>query len=255
MADRRVYVPHENWSAESLLVRGTEAHHLKNVLRAHPGDSFEFIDGKGRWARAVITQIVSQGEMECRILEQTQTTSPDENHFVLLQALIRFEKWEWILEKAVELSVTKVVPLVTVHTEAKWREITASRWKRWQRILTEATKQCRRLHIPLLARPTQFDEAVSQVHGDVKLMLSEKPGTPPLRGRARESLPGQVRPDDRPGERRLAVAIGPEGGWAEEEIVFAENYQFLPVSLGETILRSETAAIAALAIARYEFLD
>lgn len=255
MTDRRFFVSAADWSTDQVRVSGEQAHHLKAVLRARTGESFEFIDGQGRWARAVIEDLPTRGEILCRIQEQSRTAPPDEHRLVLLQALVRFEKLEWIWEKATELGVTCITPLVTAHTEAKWREVSEARFERWQKILVESLKQCRRLHLPLLIKPLRFDQAVRQAPGDVKLLLSEKPGASSLKSVARQFADGKEGPASAQSPHRVTLVVGPEGGWAAEEIAYAEHLGFAAVSLGDLTLRAETAALAALAMARYEFLD
>lgn len=255
MSERCLYVAPDGWSAECVRVEGEQAHHLKQVLRARPGDTFEFIDGKGRWARAVVETLPPRGEIRCRIQEQHSQPPLGDDRWILLQALVRFEKFEWILEKAAELGVTRIIPLQTAYTEAKWRGVSSNRFERWEKILVESLKQSRRLHLPVVSRPMRFDQAIGKTEASVKILLSEKPGTPTLKSVAR-SMPGfasasiQTR-----GIMKVALAIGPEGGWANEEVAFAQGAGYQPVSLGESILRSETAAVAALSIVRYEFED
>lgn len=255
MTDRRFFVGVEDWSSDQIIVRGEQAHHLKNVLRARAGETFEFIDGEGRWARAMVKAIPARGEVTCQIQEQHTNRSPEEDRAVLIQALIRFEKFEWILEKATELGATKIVPVVTARTEAKWREVSPARRDRWQKILIESLKQCRRLHLPVLTKPEPYDEAVSRAKAEVKLILSERPGTPALKSvfrTIRGTLGGVM---ENPVSPRISLAIGPEGGWDEEEIVLSRQCGFMPASLGEGVLRTETAALAGLAILGYESED
>lgn len=250
MPDRRLFVELSEWGADQIVVRGEQAHHLKDVLRARRGDSFEFIDGRGRWARAVVEALPTRDEVKCRIEEQCHTAPWTEDRLVLLQALIRFEKFEWILEKAVELGVTKIVPVVAAHTEAKWREVTEARIERWRKILIESLKQCRRLHLPVLEKPVRFDQAVSTVKAAHRFLMSEKPDAPLLKSICSVDRRAGFKAPPAP---QVAMAIGPAGGWANDEIRFAENSGFRPVSIGSAILRAETAAVAALVIAHYEF--
>jgi len=255
MTDRRFFVGVEDWSSDQIIVRGEQAYHLKSVLRARVGDCFEFVDGEGRWARARVEAIPTRGEVICHIQEQHTTRSPKEDRAVLIQALIRFEKFEWILEKATELGTTRIIPVVTAHTEARWREVSRARRDRWQKILIESLKQCRRLHLPVLAEPEPFDQAVSRAKAEVKLILSEKPGTPALKSvflAIRSTFEGVRR---NPASPRISLAVGPEGGWTDEEIAFSLQCGFMPASLGEGILRTETAALAGLAILGYELED
>jgi 16S rRNA (uracil1498-N3)-methyltransferase len=255
MTDRRVFVSPADWFDDFIIVRGEQGHHLRNVLRARAGDVFELIDGRGRWARAVVETLSTLGEVSCRIREQELTPPPDPARLVLLQALIRFEKFEWILEKATELGVTRMVPVVTTHTEAKWRDITRARSERWQKILIESIKQCRRLHLPALANPSLFARAISEAGGECRILLSEKPETPSLKSVLNAFQENRRNTAVNASCTGVTLAIGPEGGWAQEEIALAGQSGFQLASLGEGILRTETAAVASLAILSYEMDD
>lgn len=252
MTNRRLFVSAADWSDDYIVVRGEQGHHLRNVLRARAGDAFELIDGQGRCARAIVETLSTGDEVKCRIQEQTLAPRPDSDRLVLLQALVRFEKFEWVLEKATELGVTRMVPVVTARTEAKWRDITSGRVERWHKILIESIKQCRRLHLPVLDHPLSFAQAVSESTGRCRILLSEKPETPSLKSVL--TVIQQNRRHAREGglSRGVTLAIGPEGGWASEEVALAEQSGFQPASLGEGILRAETAAVASLAILSYE---
>ncbi|MBZ5537108.1 MAG: 16S rRNA (uracil(1498)-N(3))-methyltransferase [Acidobacteriia bacterium] len=252
MTDRRVFVNPTDWSDAYIVVRGEQGHHLRNVLRARAGDAFEMIDGRGRWARAIVETLSPGGEVNCRIQEQTLTPRPDPDRLVVLQALVRFERFEWVLEKATELGVTRIVPVVTAHTEAKWRDIPRGRVERWQKILIESIKQCRRLHLPALAIPSSFTRAVSETTGSCRILLSEKPKTPSLKSVLKGFQQTRRQAMEIGLSRGVTLAIGPEGGWASEEETLAEQSGFQPASLGEGILRTETAAVASLAILSYE---
>jgi 16S rRNA (uracil1498-N3)-methyltransferase len=255
MTDRRVFISVDDWSSDSIRVRGAQAHHLRNVLRARPGDSFEFIDGQGRWARATLEAHSPRGEVSCLIREQSMTPSRAEDSMVLLQALVRFERFEWILEKATELGVSRIVPIVTAHTEKKWRDVASARQVRWQKILIESIKQCRRLHLPVLVRPLRFADAIENARGGRKLLLSEKPETPSLKSVLKEFREIRAHFSREASSAGVTLAIGPEGGWTDEEIDSAQQSGFHAVSLGENILRTETAAVAGLAILQFETGD
>ncbi|MDD5541578.1 MAG: RsmE family RNA methyltransferase [Acidobacteriia bacterium] len=251
--DRRIFVAAADWSAEEVVVREDQAHHLKHVLRAQAGEVFEFVDGEGRWARAMIEEIPTRGEIHCRMQDQTFSARPPRNHFVLLPALIRFENFEWILEKAVELGVTRILPLITAHTEAKWRDISAARYERWDKIMVEAMKQCRRVHLPEIEKPSRFDQSVSTVEAEVKILCSEKPATPAFKEVCRDIRAGRSGGAKSEGVATVGIWIGPEGGWSEEEVAWATGHGLHAVSFGERTLRAETAALAALCLAQYEF--
>lgn len=219
---------------------GEQAHHLARVLRAQPGQLYELSDGREVWLGRVAG--VSRDRIEFELVEKLAQASA-EPRLVLLAALIKFDRWEWLLEKGTELGVTEVVPLVATRTLKRLAQAAPARSARWQKILLNAAQQARRAAPPRLLSVSRATEAFPRVDAQVKILLSE----------ARESLLLRVvLRDFSVPLRSVALAIGPEGGWTEEEREAAHAAGFREASLGGNILRAETAVLAALAVLSHE---
>ncbi len=158
----------------------------------------------------------------------------------LLLAVFKFDRMEWAIEKCTELNVTKIVPVIARRTEKHLAIGAEKRAERWRRIAREASEQSRRSSPPEITAPMKLKEAL--VHDGLRIVLAETERA--------LLLPDILRANDTP--QSLTLAVGPEGGWTADELQIFAGTQLIPCSLGETILRAETAAIAALAIARAE---
>jgi 16S rRNA (uracil1498-N3)-methyltransferase len=232
MARRRFLVDqvHDN-TAE---IRGDEAHHLARVLRAEPGRQYEISDGMGVYLAEV--SAVEKDRVGFRLLEPLDT-SPAPVRLTLLAALIKFDRFEWLVEKATELGAEAIVPVNAARSEKGLLEAAAKRAGRWRRIAHESSQQARRVRPPEIGGPRELGAALEALSGD-GYFLDEKPGAPPLLA---------VLPP--PAKRRVSDSItlvtGPEGGWTDAERAWAAAGGWTSVSLGPLILRTETAAITA----------
>lgn len=217
---------------------GETAHHLGRVLRAEPGQLYELSDGNRVWLARIAE--VQGDRVEFSLIEELSSREPS-LPTVLLLSVVKFDAFEFALEKATELGVSAIVPLVAARSEKSLLAAAPKRAERWKKILREASQQSRRVRIPELA-PLSKPEAAFSSHSDrLKILLSERPEARPLRG----ILEGQ---NVRAG---VVLAIGPEGGWTEAEVQRAQTHGFREASLGRLILRTETAVIAALASVNY----
>jgi 16S rRNA (uracil1498-N3)-methyltransferase len=161
-----------------------------------------------------------------------------EARIVLSAALIKFDHFEWMIEKATELGVAKIIPVIAARSEYGLERAAHKRVERWRRIALEASQQSRRAHLPEVDGPVDFRDALA-VSATHRYVLDEDPSRPPL---------ATLLPDKRQVSDEIAILIGPEGGWTDEErAAFGRGEGWTAVSLGPTILRAETAAIAALA--------
>ncbi|HEV8384301.1 MAG TPA: RsmE family RNA methyltransferase [Candidatus Acidoferrales bacterium] len=218
---------------------GEAAHHLARVLRAEPGQMYELSDGKTVWLGRV--QRVGREQVEFVLVEQLDATV-SRLRLTLLLAIVKFDRFEWALEKATELGVGEIVPLAAARSDRGLLSAAAKRAHRWEKVLIESAQQSRRLAPPVLrpmTKPVQAFTASSEGNC-VAILLSEGPDAPPLR-----TLLEGKRND------AAVFAIGPEGGWTEEEFAAARAAGFIEASLGPNILRTETAVAAALAIFNY----
>ena len=216
---------------------GETAHHLGRVLRAEPGQLYELSDGKRVWLARI--EEVQRDRVEFSLAEELASGEPLFQTELLL-SIVKFDAFEFALEKATELGVSRIVPLVAARSEKSLLAAAPKRAERWKKILLEASQQSRRLGIPELAPLTKLEAALSSHSGRLKILLSERPEAPSLRG----ILEG-------PGAASVVLAIGPEGGWTDAEFQRAETHGFREASLGRLILRAETAVIAALASLNY----
>jgi 16S rRNA (uracil1498-N3)-methyltransferase len=216
---------------------GPDAEHLTRVLRVERGQRFELSDNKYLYLAEVET--ARKSLVTFRILEQLPVT-PDPVELILLPALFKFDRFEWLIEKATELGVSGVRPWEATRTERGLAQASAKRLARWQKIALESSQQSRRARLPVIEPPVKLGDAL-QVDAAVRLLLDENPGAPPILSVLREthsSVP------------QAALLLGPEGGFTDSERAQALVTGWQPCSFGPTILRAETAAIAALAIVR-----
>jgi len=230
---RRFFVDHFEGNTAAMV--GDAAHHLGRVLRAAAGQLYDLSDGKSVWLARI--ENVRRDRIEFRLIEPIPG-SESTLRTTLLLAIIRFDSFEWALEKATELGVRTIVPLAAARSEKALLSAAEKRAERWRRILLEASEQSRRVSVPQLKSLEKPASAFAQSVG-FKIILSERAGAQPLKS----VLPG-AGPE-------AVVAIGPEGGWTEEEFAAAEAGGFRQASLGHFILRTETAVISALSNLNY----
>lgn len=216
----------------SAFLRGETAQHLRKVLRAERGQQYEISDGESLY----LAEIADFGKdvVEFRLLE-TLEARPFAVRVHLFPALIKFDHFEWILEKATELGVARITPVYSLRVEKGLDQAAAKRVDRWRRILVESGQQSRRLSPPELGEPIKLKDALA-TECPVRLWLDEDRSAPPIL----KSLP--------PSLSEAALLCGPEGGWDPRERDAAREAGWTPVSLGPQILRAETAAISSLAV-------
>ena len=273
---------------------GDQAAHLARVLRAEPGQIYDVVAG-GFLHRAEITSVIAgTGDEDASVLftlhEELESDAALPLH--LLLAVFKFDHMEWAIEKATELGIARVTPILARRTEKHLAQAALKRSERWRRIALEASKQSRRTGIPEISGPKALNAALeAEASTPHRILLSEteqattltqalisshqtgrpSSGLSDLGSQAtKDRVPHPSRPHREPGSpanafaRRggggwdaespspgitHAIAIGPEGGWTPEEISLFTSHQWQPVTLGPRILRAETAAIAAIAIA------
>jgi len=238
---RRFFV--EKFAANAASMEGDAAHHLGRVLRAQPGQLYELSDGQH--VRLARIEKVTRDQIDFTLLEEIPAHQPSLD-ITLLLSIVKFDAFEWALEKATELGVATIVPLAAARSEKAILSAAAKRADRWQKILAESSRQSRRLRVPKLQEAAQPAEAFKAQTLDVlKLILSERPEAPPLR---------QAIQCDQ-SRQHATLAIGPEGGWTDAEMAAAAASSFREASLGKLILRTETAVAAALASLNYALGD
>jgi len=231
-------------------LNGAHATHLARVLRARIGQEFDISAG-GRLRRGRVLA-VSDKRVEFELGEAIEAVPLAE--LSVLLSIIKFDRMEWALEKLTELGVSTIVPLVARRTDAHLATAAPKRVERWRRITREASEQSRRTEPPEIADPTELREALN-LAAECKLLLDERQSVDTTSSQQVERLPlpgASIREvlDSSPGIGSVALAVGPEGGWTEEELQAFAGAGWRPVSLGKMILRTETAAIAAVAAVR-----
>ncbi len=233
MARRRFFVNAIHSGRAELT--GDDAAHLTRVLRVESGQKYEISDNR----RAYLAEIESARKTEVvfRLIEPL-APEPSEAEVTLLSALIKFDRFELLIEKATELGAAAIVPVRTARSEHGLEKAASKRIERWRRIALEASEQSRRTHLPEIADPLDFRTALSR-EATVRILADEDRTAPPILG----AIPGARASDD-----RVAILAGPEGGWTDEERSDAVSAGWTPASLGRRVLRTETACFAALAI-------
>jgi len=239
MTRRRFHAPPNAFTQQTVTLAADEARHLRDVLRLKPGDEVYVIDGLGHEFRSTVSN-VRRDVAELRIEAEVEPAKP-ESHLQLNLgvALLKGEKFDLVVQKATELGVTKITPLITRYADIHLRDASdaAKRVTRWQRIAIEASKQSGRAFVPEISLPVAFENFEVEGNG---VMFSERDGE------AFASLPAT---------NSITALVGSEGGWADEEIESARARGFHVVTLGGRILRAETAAIAVTMLMQHRFGD
>jgi 16S rRNA (uracil1498-N3)-methyltransferase len=239
---RRFFV--ESFGDGRATLSGDAAHHLGRVLRAEPGQSYELSDGRAVWLARV--EQVGRDGVEFALVEPVAVRESRLNATLLL-AIVKFDRFEWALEKATELGVETIVPLAAERSEKALVGAAPKRAERWQRILLESAQQARCLRPPVLRPLMSPAEGFRINDAAIKVLLSERISAPGLR----EVLLGEATEQNMAGGDpvRFSIAVGAEGGWTEREFAEAATAGFREASLGGNILRTETAVAAGLAAA------
>jgi len=241
---RRFFV--ERFEDGTAVVRGETAHHLGRVLRVEPGQLYELSDGESLWLAR--TEDIARDAIEFALVERLPVPfSP--LRITLLLAIVKFDHFEWAIEKATELGADEIVPVAAERSEKGLVAASAKRAARWNKILTESAQQSRRLRIPVLHDAAPSQEAFRGTEAQLHLLLSERDGAKPMRELLEPAVPLSRNRE----HVKLALAIGPEGGWTDREFSAALGAGFLEAAMGANILRTETAVCAALAAAQYAF--
>lgn len=221
-------------------ITGSEAHHLADVLRAWPSERVEMIDLQGAVWQGVITSI-EPGLIRLNQVEILHRAKQNNCRMILAQSLGKPDKLELIFQKTTELGVDEIYLLEAERSILKvTAEKAAAKMERWEKILLSATKQCRRASIPVLHSPLRCRDFPRQAPKGFRLILSEHEG---------DGIKSLLRNQSPPA---VIYTVGPEGGWTSQEETSFREAGFHAVSLGNNILRTETAAIAGLVILQYE---
>ncbi len=233
MARRRFFV--DRVRGGCAVLGGEDARHLRQVLRAEPGRQYELSDNESVYLAEI--ESVQPGEVRFRILEPLEPEAARARIHLYL-ALIKFDRFEWAVEKATELGAERIVPVEAERCEKGLERAAVKRLERWRKIARESSQQSRRARLPEITAPVKLRQALAAAAG-YRYFLDEQPGARPLLA----LLPQKRRASD-----QVSVLIGPEGGWAGAERALAREAGWEAAGLGPSILRAETAAAAAVAI-------
>ena len=238
----RVFIPtHQIHGSVITIDDARQIHHLRDVLRLKMGDGIICCDSPGTEHRGLI-RFESKDRLEVE-LQGSSLVAKQSVSIWLAAALIKANRFDWLVQKATELGVSRISPLVTRYTVIRLRQEQArSKCARWQRIAQEAAKQCGRKTLPIVDVPEPMGRLLEQTKQSPLVLI------PTL---VKEAIPLSEVLKSSGAAREVVVFIGPEGDFSEEELRLARSFGARPVSLGSLTLRSETAAVAAVAILQY----
>lgn len=239
---RRFYAPIENFSDDAVTLGTGDTRHLRDVLRLCAGDEAQVFDGDGREFLCRIDTI-EKNRTQLRILNEIAPTAPESPlDLTFAAAITKGEKFDLVVQKAVELGVSRIVPLFTARCEVKPGG-SEKRLERWNKIALEASKQSGRAKLMVVAEPMDFQKfagSCDPAEDRTTIMFSERDG-----GDFAKVTSAQT----------ITAIIGPAGGWDDSELHLARERGFAIVTLGGRILRAETAAIAFAALLQHRFGD
>lgn len=234
----------EHWDEATATLTGAQAEHMARVLRAQPGMEADVVAGGHVFHAEVAAVHLNHEQSEVRFNLLAEFQADPALPVTLVMAVFKFDRMEWALEKATELGVTAIAPVIARRTEKHLAEAAQKRAERWRRIAQEAAKQSRRSDVPAVHDPEPLAVRVkAAAAAGMRIVLAEQERTTTLRATLEEAL--ETSGEEMPS---LEIAIGPEGGWAPAEEALFDANGWKAASLGPRILRAETAAIAALAV-------
>lgn len=232
------FIPSSDIQGAEITLTGDLCHHLRASLRVKPGECLWLTDDRRRRYRVEIMEVAQQ-RMTVRILDQREGPAETGPTILLAQALLKGDHMDWVVQKASELGVRSILPLIAHHGVVRPQTgRIAGQVSRWQRIATEAAQQSEQWQTPQVLEPLDSRRFFSEKAASRSLILAERREAPALSNVALSALLTES----------LALVIGPEGGWSEEELSLALAQECQAVTLGAHILRADTAAVTALSI-------
>jgi 16S rRNA (uracil1498-N3)-methyltransferase len=235
----------DRWDEATATLTGANAEHLIRVLRAQPGMKADVVAG-GRVFHAEVAALESGSveASEVRFNLMAEVEAEPALPVTLVMSVYKFDRMEWAIEKATELGVAAIMPVIARRTEKHLAQAAQKRVERWRRVVHEAAQQSRRSDVPLLGDPVALSVRIKSASDAIRIVLAEQERSTTLRAALEEPIAGAGA--EMPS---LEIAIGPEGGWAPDEEALFDANGWKAASLGPRILRAETAAITALAVA------
>jgi 16S rRNA (uracil1498-N3)-methyltransferase len=243
MSTNRFFIPASGFQSDQVRLGPEQAHQVCHVLRLRAGDTIVALDNNGTEYDVTLTAVCLP-ETTGRITGQRPACGEPRTELVLFQSLLAREKFEWVLQKGTEVGVAQFVPVLTERSIARARLIEDRKLDRWRRIVTEAAEQSHRGRIPRIGQIVAFPEAIAQLaRFDRRLIAAPLQETVALP----KALQGAGGP-----EFSVALMIGPEGGFTAQEVALAGAEGAIPIRLGPRVLRTETAAVVAVALILHE---
>lgn len=236
---RRFFAPVTHFENGHVQLDADETRHLRDVLRLHVGDEISVFDGEGREYRCAINEVEKKNS-EAIVIEEIEPSSPESPLEITVAAtILNGEKYDLIIQKAVELGVARLIPMSTMRCDVKLKDA-EKRMGRWRRIAMEATKQTGRALLMQIWEPTAFDCLIADSNFEHPILFSERDGIDFSTVTA---------------DKKITALFGPKGGWDDSELAAAAQTGIRIVTLGGRILRAETASIAITAILQHRFGD
>ncbi len=242
MSTNRFFITESEFQAERVSLGGEQARQIARVLRLEAGDAIVVLDNKGFEYEVALTDVGTK-EVAGRIVEKRPATGEPAVQVVLLQSLLARDKFEWVLQKGTEAGVAVFVPMQAERSLLRAKYVDDDRLDRWRRILTEAAEQSHRGRIPQIESPTTLAEAVTRRKQFSRFLIAATSGRAQS---LKEALAGGQPPES------VAILVGPEGGFTDEETNLAVEKGATAVHFGPRILRTETAGMIAPALILYE---
>jgi len=241
----RFFVPVESLQGKKVVMAGQQAQQIRNVLRIRNGEHITVLDKQG-WEYEVVLTAVRRTEVTGQVVERRRAMGEPDTQITLYQSLLKREKFEWVLQKCTEVGVRRFVPVITERSLIRGLDATkADKIDRWRRIITEAAEQSGRGLIPELSRAISLEKAIGNLAGFGCCLIAS-------RQTEGSGVRSALRRSDKGASTTIALLIGPEGGFTEEEVKRSQATGIVPISLGRRILRTETAAVVAASLILYE---
>ncbi len=251
MAMQRFFVSPEAFERQPVVLTGPQAHQVRRVLRMRLGERAVLLDGRG-WACEGLLIAVTETDVRFQVSQRWQESGEPRTQITLLQAVLKGERFGWVLQKGTEVGVSAFMPVICERNVVDDMEAVEDKRERWERIIQEAAEQSGHAFLPQLLPAQLFQQAVQPSS------LPGKAGaSPPLRlllweGEQEASLNGALAGCNFASGARIQVLVGPEGGFTEEEVRLARSYGIRTITLGPRILRADTAGVVAAAIILHE---
>ncbi len=237
---RRFFANPDFFAGDKVVLGKDETRHLRDVLRLSEGDDVAVFDGSGADFLCVVETMSKKGAI-LSITSKTAAPSPESSlDLTMCIALTKGDKFEFVIQKCVELGVKRLVPLLTDRCDVKLHDKAESKMERWRKIVVESSKQCGRGVLMKIEEPKSFGSLMKESDTDVMVIFSERSG----------QRFGDVQVSD-----GIVAVVGPEGGWSEEELAAASSADVRVVTMNGRILRAETASIAVATILQHRFGD